>query len=166
MSNNDFRHPFYQRLVDSFPHNLSSSSASVAKKVSIYDNPRVHYRHYIVEDDDEMSYSPWYDRTDYTNFRLSIRSDVLSLRRVIARNEDFSEILKTGCVTPVGIIHLAVREVMADMVACREAHNNAVLNEHRRQVQEGKQDPELLRNISSKFSKKAKMTALAIAQNI
>ncbi|KAL7466696.1 hypothetical protein ACHAXS_008141 [Conticribra weissflogii] len=116
-----------------------------------------------------MSYSPWYDRNDYANFRLSIRSDVRALRRIIARNEDVSEALETGRdggVTPAGIIHLASRDVMADMVERREAHNDAVLNEHRRQVHEGRQDPELLRYTSSTFSKRARMVALTIAQDM
>lgn len=162
-------HPKHQLIVDfpAQPRKQSASLTSVEKKVSFSDYLQTHHHHYIVENDDEMTYSSWYEIKDYSHFRRSIRSDTRAFRRVLARNEDLSRALETSHdITAVGIIHLASREVMARVTERRETHQNAVLREHRRQVQEGNVDLDLLGYISSMHSKKSKAIAAAIAQNL
>ncbi|KAL7460320.1 hypothetical protein ACHAXS_000781 [Conticribra weissflogii] len=161
--------PPHQLLVGfpAFPRKLSFSSTSGTKKVSLSDNIRIHDFHYIVENDDELSQTSWYDRGNYSDFRRSIKSDTRTLRRFLARNGNLSEELETNHhVTAVGIIHLASSKALACAMEHREAYKNAVLSEHLRQVQEGNMDPELLGCISSKISKSSKETAVALAQSM
>mmetsp|Transcript_3194 Transcript_3194/g.6408 ORF Transcript_3194/g.6408 Transcript_3194/m.6408 type:complete len:172 (+) Transcript_3194:137-652(+) len=170
MSSNKYSSlPLRELLVDfpAFPRQLSSSSTSDAKKLSFLDDPQVHHHRYSIENYCEIPYSSWYDRNDYSNFRRSTRTDVKALRHVLARNDDLPETLETSHgITAVGIVHLASSEIASRVVEHRNAHRNAVLNEYRRQVRDCKMDPELLRYISSKFSKRSKVTAVGITRNI